>query len=174
MVAELSQMSLRQILKVVQRAKDAGASSLHMASAPAESHKQTKRQLHYRAMRTLDMLDKFPQFVRQASDPLMLGLGSSGFMRSLDTHSLEQQAHDLGHRVTAANLGMGMLSALGITEMCEFVRDTLQAQSQRARVAILELEVMQMSILPPAGDIYRARSGSIMTPTPPGRSKPAA
>lgn len=153
MVAELSQMSLRQILKVVQRAKDAGASRLHMASAPAESHKQTKRQLHYRAMRTLDMLDKFPQFVRQASDPLMLGLGSSGFMRSLDTHSLEQQAHDLGHRVTAANLGMGMLSALGITEMCEFVRDTLQAQSLRARVAILELEVMQMSILPPAGDI---------------------
>jgi len=55
--------------------------------------------------------------------------------------------------VCAANLGMGMLSVQGITEVCEFVRDTLKAQNKRVAHTVMELEIMQLSTLPAAGDI---------------------
>jgi len=40
-------------------------------------------------MRALDMLDKLPGFIETATDPMVLCVGSSGFMRGVSAPAIE-------------------------------------------------------------------------------------
>ncbi len=149
---ELSQMSLWQMVAFLRRALAPKGADRFQPPAPGSlKAPELKRNLHYRAMRALDMLDKFPGFVADTPKPLVLCVGSSGFMRGISPETIESCAS--GQDVRVANLGMAMLSVEGIAEVCEYIRDTLQAQGRRLAHAVIEMEIMQLSIMPPAGDI---------------------
>ncbi|PCJ07279.1 MAG: hypothetical protein COB16_11680 [Rhodobacteraceae bacterium] len=153
-VSELSQMSLTQMVGFLRRALEPkGADRFQPPTTGTLSSPKLKRHLHYRAMRALDMLDKFPDFAKTTTDPMVLCIGSSGFMRGICPATIEATAQQAGHRVRAGNLGMAMLSVDGITEVCEFLRSTMQDLDRRIDHAVIEMEIMQLSILPPAGDI---------------------
>lgn len=152
--AELSRMSLWQMVDFLRRAlAPQGKDRFQPPAANSLKTPELKRNLHYRAMRALDMLDKFPGFVSETQKPLLLCIGSSGFMRGICTETIETEAQALGQDLRAANLGMAMLSVAGIAEVCDYVRETLQAQGRRLSHAVIEMEIMQLSIMPPAGDI---------------------
>lgn len=152
--AALSRMSLWQMVNFLRRALAPQGKDRFQAPPPGTlKSPELKRSLHYRAMRALDMLDKFPGFVSESQKPLLLCIGSSGFMRGICTETIETEAQALGQDLRAANLGMAMLSVTGIAEVCDYVRETLQAQGRRLSHAVIEMEIMQLSIMPPAGDI---------------------
>lgn len=152
-VSDLSHMSMRQIVIFTRKALEKRDPDRFKVVGDTSKGNKPLSSMHYRAMRALDMLDKFPGFVADTADPLVACVGSSGFMRSISTTVLETTAQQAGQKVRAANLGMGMLSVTGITEVCEYVRDTLKAKDKRLAHAVIELEIMHLSVLPPAGDI---------------------
>lgn len=161
--AELSRMSLWQMVVFIRKSLQAKDETRFQPPAPDSLNGSALNQhLHYRAMRALDVLDKFPAYAAAPdAPPLVPFVGSSGFMRAICPETVEAAARAAGHQIRAANLGMAMLSVEGIAELCEYIRDTLLAQGRRLPLAVLEMEIMQLSILPPAGDIeilepYRA------------------
>lgn len=150
LVAQMSNMSMNQMRVFLRKAQEKGNSGPKPGQV-GQSSKSGKNP-HQREMRTIDFLDKFSGFLDGATEPLVLCLGSSGFMRGISAAVIEKNALKFGKKVRAANLGMGKLSALGITELCEFVRDEMKARNRRISHAVIELEPMQLSILPPSDD----------------------
>jgi amino acid adenylation domain-containing protein len=153
--AELSRMSLWQMVVFIRKSLEArNESRFQPPTGNKIDSAALKQHLHYRAMRALDALDKFPAYAAEpGTPPLVPFIGSSGFMRAICPATLQTAAQARGQQIRAANLGMAMLSAKGIAELCEYIRDTLQAQQRRLPLAVLEMEIMQLSIMPPAGDI---------------------
>ncbi|OED45979.1 hypothetical protein AB838_21770 [Rhodobacteraceae bacterium (ex Bugula neritina AB1)] len=153
--AELSRMSLWQMVVFIRKALEAKDETRFQPPPPDSlDGSALKQHLHYRAMRALDLLDKFPAYAAAPdAPPLVPFIGSSGFMRAICPETIETAAAAAGQQIRAANLGMAMLSVEGIAELCEYIRDTLQAQGRRLPLAVLEMEIMQLSIMPPAGDI---------------------
>lgn len=153
--AELSRMSLWQMVVFIRKALEARDDNRFQPPAPNSlDGAALKQNLHYRAMRALDALDNFPAYAATADAPPMVPfVGSSGFMRAICPDTISTTAAEAGQQIRAANLGMAMLSAEGIAELCEYIRDVLQAQGQQLPLAVLEMEIMQLSIMPPAGDI---------------------
>lgn len=150
-VAALSQMSLWQMVAWLRRALESDNPD-RFAPPKGLSGGDLKRSLHYRAMRALDFLDHYPAWA-QTGAPIVPFVGSSGFMRAIDPSVIEATAKAHGAQIRAANVGMAMLTVTGIAEFCEFLRDTARAQGQRFPLSVLEMEIMQLSIMPPAGDI---------------------
>lgn len=153
--AKLSRMSLWQMVVFIRKSLEArNESRFQPPTGNKIDSAALKQHLHYRAMRALDALDKFPAYAAEpGAPPLVPFIGSSGFMRAICPATLQTAAQTRGQQIRAANLGMAMLSAKGIAELCEYIRDTLQAQQRRLPLAVLEMEIMQLSIMPPAGDI---------------------
>lgn len=153
--AELSRMSLWQMVVFIRKSLEAKKEDRFLPPDPGSlDGNALKQHLHYRAMRALDVLDKFPAYAALPdAAPLVPFIGSSGFMRAICPGTIETAAAAAGQQIRAANIGMAMLSVEGIAELCEYIRDTLQAQGRRLPLAVLEMEIMQLSIMPPAGDI---------------------
>ena len=153
-VADLSTMSLWQVVAWLRR-KLEGDSPDRFAPKPrgTVSGGELKRTLHYRAMRALDFLDKFPGWLAFDPKPVVPCIGSSGFMRAICPETLARSARVTGLDVRPCNIGMAMLTAQGIAEFCGFIAQTAKDQNTRFPISVLELEIMQLSNKPPAGDI---------------------
>ncbi|WP_370228591.1 AMP-binding protein, partial [Cognatishimia sp.] len=146
-VASLSGMTLRQMVAYLRKTQ-----SRLPLSAGASNPKGTGP-LPHRAKRALDFLEKFPAFLQAAHRPIVPMSGSSGFMRGLDSQVVDATLLDLGHDVRAANIGLAMLSNLGLCEICAHIIEVAKSGQTTFPIAVLELEVMHLSVLPPAGDI---------------------
>lgn len=150
-VAQLSQMTLRQILLFLRKlmAKD----HEDAVEPPPTLDYGQRRAPHYRALRAVDFLEKFPAFLGQAGPRLLPFIGSSGFMRALDCTTIDQTLNKAGIEVRSANIGMAMLSNAGICEFCAHVASLARQRGIGLPLAVLEMELLQLSVLPPAGDI---------------------
>jgi amino acid adenylation domain-containing protein len=153
-VAELSQMSLWQLVAWLRRELEGDSPDrFKPAKTDSASGADLKRTLHYRAMRALDFLDKFPNWMASQTAPIVPVIGSSGFMRGICPDTLANVAKDANVDCRPCNVGMAMLSVEGIAEFCDFIATTAKSNNIRFPLTVLELEVMQLSIKPPAGDI---------------------
>lgn len=111
-----------------------------------------KKPLHERARRAVSFINAFPKLVETSGKPLAVFAGSSGFFRGISVTDIEHQAQAAGHDILAVNAGIGALSMEGIAQLCEFIRDTMQAAGKRMTWGVIELDVMHLSTLPPSGD----------------------
>lgn len=152
-IARLSQMNMRQILLFVRRARAQQQGVSYTVPDTALPDSELRSKPHYRAMRTLDFLENFPLFLDASDTEILPLIGSSGFMRGIDTRALDTTLKAAGHIVNSANIGMAMLSNQGICELCAFVADHAAQRRMRFPLSVLELELLQLSVLPPAGDI---------------------
>jgi amino acid adenylation domain-containing protein len=153
-VAEISQMSLWQLVAWLRRELEGDSPDrFQPAKKGTVSGGDLKRTLHYRAMRALDFLDKFPDWMTAQTTPVVPLIGSSGFMRGICPDAISAAAKAANVDCRPCNIGMAMLSVGGIAEFCDFIAKTAKSQNTRFPLTVLELEVMQLSIKPPAGDI---------------------
>lgn len=153
-IAELSTMSLWQIVTWLRRELDGTSPDRFEPKQDKQLSKgELKRTLHYRAMRALDFLDKFPDWLSSDPTPAVPLIGSSGFMRAVSPSILSETAQQAEKTLRPLNVGMAMLTAKGIAEFCGFISQTATRQNKRFPLSVLELELMQLSIKPPAGDI---------------------
>lgn len=152
-VAQLSHMTLNQILIFLRHQNDEKTDKKYVLPAPEVATRRLRKHPHYRAMRAVDFLDKFPKFLRHAQDEMVPFIGSSGFMRAIDPEVIRERAAHNGTRIQPVNIGMAMLSNKGIAEFCDFVAKQAETASVRFPISVLELEPLQLSVLPSAGDI---------------------
>lgn len=153
-VAALSQMSLWQLVAWLRRELEGDSPDrFKPAKKGTVSGGDLKRTLHYRAMRALDFLDKFPDWMTAQTTPIIPLIGSSGFMRGICPDAVSAAAKTTNIDCRPCNIGMAMLSVEGIAEFCGFIAKTAKSKNIRFPLTVLELEVMQLSIKPPAGDI---------------------
>ena len=152
-VSRLSQMNLNQILIFLRHQNDEKTDQKYVLPAPEVATRRLRKEPHYRAMRAVDFLDKFPKFLRHSQDETVPFIGSSGFMRAIEPEVIRKRAAQNGTRIQPVNLGMAMLSNQGIVEFCDFIARQAKIASVRFPISVLELEPLQLSVLPPAGDI---------------------
>ena len=157
----------KALLKAVQKGKGRNRKQLRKlrglagADIAAKAWKgggdKEKADLHKRSQRVINFIDTFPELISVTDKPLALFTGSSGFLRAISSQDIETRAAGHGLDIRAANAGAGALSTEGIAQLCEFVRDTLQASGKRLHWGVAELDPMHLSVLPPAGDLEIVR-----------------
>jgi len=118
-----------------------------------------------RANRAYQFIERFPELVKVADKPLVICIGSSGTLHAFDPLTFEHTASTLGQDIYAVNAGLPAVNTTGLAKVASFVRDTLKEANKTAALIIYELDPMQISVLPPKGEIglddvnLKARSG---------------
>ncbi len=171
-VAEMAEMNFRKLANFI--IKEA-------AAAPNESRRSAKKRakaaakpvenvVHTKSRRTVELVQKFPDFVAKADHPLALFFGSCGISGGIDAATVEAEARALGMQVTAANMGMAKLSNRGTVELVEYARDVVARQGKEVAFIIYELELSQLSTLPTGRELEVVKAylngGLILTPNP--------
>jgi len=160
LVADMAEMGIKRLAKFVRNRRDGveDESGKGSGNAPKKARannkakgKRRRNTVHYNSNRTIEFVDKFPAFVENAPHPLALFIGSSGVFTGVDTKVIEARAAELGHNISAVNLGMQRLSNLGIIELIQFVKQVIKASGKEVAVAVYELEIMQLSTAPVGG-----------------------
>ncbi len=160
LVAEMAEMGIKRLARFIRIRRDGGEGEHSKGNgnkpnkAQAQNSAKGKRRrntIHYNSNRTIEFVDKFPTFVENAPHPLALFIGSSGVFTGVDTKVIEARAAELGHNISAVNLGMQRLSNLGIYELIQYVKEVIETSGKEVAVAVYELEVMQLSISPVGG-----------------------
>lgn len=169
LVAEMAEMRIGRLAKLVKHLIDpeneprpGGAKPAAQGARAAGGGKKAagkrgknpqRKTVHYKSRRTVECLERFPEWAAAAEHPLALFFGSSGVAGGIGTEVVEARAAELGQPVCAANLGMAKLSNAGTVELVEYVRDVLRELNKPVAFAVYELELMQLSPLPTGREI---------------------
>ncbi len=156
-VVALSEMSFHEILADVFGETTAGKQKrlgLQGISKLLKGlFKRPKKFPVQRANRALQFIERFPLFVNETDDPLVIAIGSSGTFRAFEPTSFENTAREFGHVVQAVNVGLPAVDPLGLSKICNFIRDTLAHSQIKAPLIIYELDPMHIGQTPPKGDV---------------------
>lgn len=172
LVAEMAEMRIGKLAKLVKHLVDPdnaahpgagagkasgqgnGEKAAGRGKAAGKRRKNPARKtVHYKSRRTIECLNRFPEWAAAAEHPLALFFGSSGVAAAIDTGGVEARAAALGQPVCAANLGMAKLSNAGTVELVEYVRDVVRELDKPVAFGVYELELMQLSPLPTGREI---------------------
>jgi amino acid adenylation domain-containing protein len=105
-----------------------------------------------RANRAVQFIERFPGYLAEHGAPDVLAFGSSCTLRDFSPAEFAAAAAG-GKQVHALNAGFPAVHLSGLRKLCEFVRDQCLAAHVRIPLVIYELDVMQVSTTPPAGEI---------------------
>lgn len=146
LVNEMAEMSFQKLISYLFPKKDSLNVSEH--SRPAENSP-----LQRRANRAMQFIERFPTFLDEQVDPLVLAIGSSGMFRGFSPPVFDRFAHQRGMKWRSVNIGLPAINAHGITQICHFIKQHCDTRGIRCPLIIYELDPMHISVLPPAGDI---------------------
>jgi len=106
-----------------------------------------------RANRAMQFIERFPQVLKKKELPLVLAVGSSGIFRGFSPELFDAAALKAGIKLHSFNVGLPAVTCAGLSRLCEFIQDSAIAGGVRFPFIIYELDPMQLSILPPKGEI---------------------
>lgn len=167
-VVELAELSFSEMVaKLSGDGQQAGSSSVSPGLLPAAASmarqifdarsraKSTPRshKLKRVANRSIQFIERFPETLAGLEKPPVIAVGSSGVFRGFSPQVFENEASKLGLNCQAINAGLPSVSCAGLSLICSFIRDCCRQQRLRLPAVIYEIDPMQISVLPPKGDI---------------------